>query len=92
MPSLNNTEPTTPAAPNDMTIAECYDRLETFLNKYPEIKQFRIEDDRHGMGLISTFQSSPVHAINVRLNQRVIRNFMLNNGFEAENEEILSRK
>ncbi|CAO3703983.1 unnamed protein product [Rhizopus stolonifer] len=84
MPSLSNIEPTTPAAPNDITTAESYVRLENFLNEHAEVKQFKVEDDRHGMGMVTTFYSSPVRATNIRLSQRVIRNFMLSNGFQSE--------
>ncbi|KAG1451079.1 hypothetical protein G6F46_009828 [Rhizopus delemar] len=90
MPSLTNREPITPTAPNDMTIAECYSRLENFLRQHSDIKQFKVEDDRHGMGMVSTLD--PIYATNIRLNERTICNFMLNNGFQQDGDHILSRK
>ena len=45
MPSLTNTQPLTPSAPNDMTTADCYVRIDQFLNNNASIKNFKIDDD-----------------------------------------------
>jgi hypothetical protein len=95
MPSLVNSQPPTPSAPSDMTIAECYIRLDEFLAKNANIKDFKIEDDNHGMGMISTLNgNAPKQAINVRLGQSNIRNYLLNNGFQCadNNTSICSRR
>lgn len=84
MPSLTNSKPLTPAAPNDMSTAECYSRLDTFLSNNNQANSFKIEDDNHGMGMISTL-NTPKQAINVRLDGSTIRNYMLNNGFKMDN-------
>lgn len=94
MPSLANSQPPTPAAPGDMTTADCYIRLDDFLSKNAAVKDFKIEDDNHGMGLVSTLNSStPKQAINVRLTESSIRNYLLNNGFQCadNNASICSR-
>lgn len=94
MPSLAHSQPPTPSAPNDMTIADCYIRLDEFLSKNATIKDFKIEDDNHGMGMISTWNNAPKQAINVRLGQSSIRNYLLNNGFQCadNNTSICSRR
>lgn len=94
MPSLTNPKPLTPAAPNDMSIAECYTRLDDFLANNRLVNSFKIEDDNHGMGMISTLNTeAPKQAINVRLDGSTIRNYMLNNGFkcDANNQYICNR-
>jgi hypothetical protein len=89
MPSFNNTPPA-PGAPNDMSTLDSFNRLEEFLKKNNNVGQFKVEDDNHGMGMLSTV-SAPKQAVNVRLNQTAISNFMLNNGFNC-NESICTRK
>ncbi|GAN06234.1 hypothetical protein MAM1_0116c05714 [Mucor ambiguus] len=87
MPSLSNSQPLAPAAPSDMTTADCYVRIDQFLNKNPSIKQFKIEDDNHGMGMISTADSNaPKQAINMRLSQSTIGNYLMNNGFQRASD------
>jgi hypothetical protein len=90
MPSLNN-KPSTPAAPNDMTTADSYERIADFLNKNPTVQQFEVEDDNHGMGMISTLEGQR-QAINMRLDQSTIRNYMVNNGFTFTTDSICLRK
>lgn len=94
MPSLSNTQPLTPSAPNDMTTADCYVRIDQFLNNNASIKDFKIEDDNHGMGMISTADSnSSKQAINMRLSQSAIGNYLINNGFQCTNNtSIYTRK
>lgn len=95
MPSLANNKPPTPAAPNDMTTADSYQRIDEFLNKNPTVQQFKVEDDKHGMGMISTIvnngEQGPRQAINMRLDESTIRNYLVNNGFTFTNDSIASR-
>lgn len=89
MPSTSNIN-TTPAAPNDMTIAESYARIDSFINKYTGNTTFKVEDDNHGMGMISTVEE-PKQAINMRLDQSTIRNYLINNGFQFK-DNLCSRE
>lgn len=95
MPSLSNSQPLAPSAPNDMATADCYVRIDQFLNKNPAIKNFKIEDDNHGMGMISTADpNAPKQAINMRLSQSTIGNYLINNGFQpaSDNSSTYTRK
>lgn len=92
MPSLINSKPLAPAAPNDMTMADSYARIDEFLDKNTGVQSFKVEDDNHGMGMISTVGNTQRHAINMRLDQSTIRNYLVNNGFELTSDSICSRK
>lgn len=92
MPSLTNSKPPAPAAPNDMTIAESYARIDEFLNKNSAVTEFKVEDDNHGMGMISTVGAAQKQAVNMRLEQSTIRNYMINNGFQFTSDSICARK
>lgn len=82
----------TPAAPNDMSIAESYARIDDFLSKNASVRSFKVEDDNHGMGMISTLGETK-QAVNMRLDQSTIRNYLVNNnGFQLSGEFICSRK
>lgn len=91
MPSLTNSKPMTPAAPNDMTIADSYARIDEFISKNPTVKSFKVEDDNHGMGMLSTVGTSQKQAVNMRLDQSTIRNYLVNNGFSFTNDSVCSR-
>ncbi|KAL9542833.1 hypothetical protein PS6_009595 [Mucor atramentarius] len=88
MPSLSNSQPLAPSAPNDMTTADCYVRIDQFLNKNPAIKNFKIEDDNHAD------PNAPKQAINMRLSQSTIGNYLINNGFQpaSDNSSTYTRK
>jgi hypothetical protein len=94
MPSLTNNKPITPAAPNDMTIADSYERIDEFISKNPTVTSFKVQDDNHGMGMLSTLgQQGRTQAINMRLDQSTIRNYMINNGFQFNHDQSIgSRK
>lgn len=80
-------------APNDMSTTDAYNRIHEFVSKNSNIKEFKIEDDNHGMGMISTLGSQePKQAVNMRLDQSTIRNYMVQNGFQAISDSICSRK
>ncbi|CEP14597.1 hypothetical protein [Parasitella parasitica] len=88
MPSLTNSHPFTPSAPNDMTTADCYVRIDQFLNNNASTKSFKVEDDNHGMGMISTADAnSPKYATNMRLSQSAIGNYLINNGFQCTSND-----
>ncbi|KAG2206100.1 hypothetical protein INT47_003749 [Mucor saturninus] len=91
MPSTSNSKPLTPAAPNDMTIADSYARIDEFINKNAGEQKFKVEDDNHGMGMISTVGDHK-KAVNMRLDGSTIRNYLINNGFQFGDDSICSRK
>ena len=93
MPIPTTEAKNTPAAPGDMSTSDCYARIDDFLNKNNSAQSFHIEDDNHGMGMISTSgQPGQKQAVNMRLDQSTIKNYMTNKGFHFTTDSTCSRK